>query len=161
MLQTEFIIKEKGKTQEIIAFSKIESQQIDTNMKLILITFERDFFKNFGTKLLFMRVGNKEAGIYNRFRENTWYLTDDFDKKNPLHIEIYSYKEYRDRWEWLEKRINPIAITIATILSTIITITGINLNTYIEKKNGKNEIELYNNKIKELENKIEEIKKLK
>ncbi|MCG6142780.1 hypothetical protein [Leptospira mtsangambouensis] len=151
-----FIIKSPQGETEIFAFAFIEYQQSESVKKLILHTAENSELKKFGKKILFMRVSNLQNGLYQRFRENIWYISDNYKIEGNSQLVIYSYSQHTSFWDWLEKRINPLAITIATLSSSIVTLIGINLNTYLQNK--KIELQKKENvKIESIEDKNREL----
>ena len=152
MENNEFIIKKKNNKSEFFGISVINSQQFDSNEKLIImgIDYQKMQITDKTPPLLFMRVSKIDSGIYSRFRENIWYFTNNY-KCEKSTLTIFDYEEHKDIWEWIEKRINPLAITIATILSTLITLIGVNINTYIIRNNEEIKITKLQNELKELQ----------
>ncbi|XDD45309.1 hypothetical protein AB3N60_11335 [Leptospira sp. WS39.C2] len=148
-----FNFRFKSNTQEYLSFPEKYNQQARSGKLLILSKFtlnSSDY--NVNKPVLFCRIGETDDELLLRFRENIWYESKKYEM--DIHtITIYSFNEYIDIWQLIEKRINVVAILISTIISSIVTILTLQLNNFQKENQYSNTIENIQKKIQAIEEK--------
>ncbi len=90
-------------------------------------------------KLHFLRLTNDQE-VYARFRTGTWYETSAFTITDRPEIQITDYREHHDFWSILEKRANPLAVMLAAIVSSFVTLIGTNIASLLQERAADEEL---------------------